>query len=306
MNITRRIHKVNWQATGRRFITEPLTAFVLIAAGIFALDAVQPEHEFMEGSESPAAAFSPSLPDLNTIVINQKMVSDIEEDFRWLHGTMPSAEETTQLVRRWIDEELVFREALAQQMYLTDGKMRGHFVEKVRLLWAGVPDDPTEMQLLDYYLDNLDEYHAEPRMSFTQVFYEQLPEDATEVLARLRAGEVVAGERYWLGDTMDNYAESILRTSFGGDFYNALAQAPLQQWIGPVESVRGFHFLQVSAMVQPEPLAYGDIRDRVAKDWLNAESFRRIAEQTAELEKRFLIVIEPDVPQTALAGIGNE
>jgi hypothetical protein len=296
---------VNWQGTGRRFITEPLTVFVVIAAGIFVLDAVRPA-QLMEDSVSPAVAFNLSSQELNTIVINRKMISDIEEDFRWLNGTMPSAEETAQLLRRWINEELVFREALAQQMYLTDGKMRAHFVEKVRLLWAGVPDDPSEMQLLDYYLDNLDEYHAEPRLSFTQVFYEQLPEDAAKLLVRLRGGEVVAGERYWLGDTMDNYAESILRTSFGGDFYNTLAQAPLQQWIGPVESVRGFHFLRLRSMVQPEPLAYGNIRDRVAKDWLNAESFRRITEQTAELEKRFVIVMEPDVPQTVLAEPGDE
>ncbi len=275
------------------FLSEPLTLFVLVAAVIFALDALRggPELEDPNAADEVTVAVNQQL---TTIVVSDAIVAQIVDDFRWLEGALPTSEQTSQLVRNWLDEELVFREAIVNEMYMNDGKMREHFVEKIRLMWAGVPDDPTEMELLTYYMDNLSEYYSEPRVSFTQIFYTEEPNDPAEILTSLQKGEQVEGDRYWLGDTMNNYAESILRTSFGGDFYSALTSASTDEWFGPLASPRGFHFVKVTAGMDAAPLAYENIRLRVAQDWLNAENFARVRERTAELNDRYTIIVETD------------
>ncbi len=295
-------HKANQQSSGdaaalrgrlARVLREPLTVFMLVAAGIFAFDAVVERDRSY--SDQASASYATVLDE--PIVVTPPVVSALQEDFTWLHGRAPDQAETDLLVQRWIEDEVVFREGLSQQMHLTDAMVRAAVIDKVRLLWAGVPDSPTEAELLNFYLVNMDKYYAEPRVTFEQVFFNSEPENASMLLKRLKRGEQVQGNGYWLGDTMTDYARSILRSNFGGSFYKSLVTAPLDEWIGPLRSSRGHHYVRVSEIRQPEPYAYESIRDRVARDWHEYQRTSRITEQTLALMGNYDIVRDPVIGQ---------
>lgn len=267
------------------FWREPLLLFTLVAAGIFALDALrsgEPEAE-------PAAAAATALPPLDTIVVDAPLVAALQEEFEWLEGVPPTPEQTGLLVQEWIDDELVFRHALREGLHLSDAKMREHLIEKVRLLWAGSAAPADDKALLDYYMANLDRYQAEPRISFVQAFYEVAPADPAAILATLNGGGTVDDDGYWMGSVMDGYAESILRTSFGGAFYLALQDAPLQRWIGPLAGPRGVHFVKVTERTPQAPLAFADIHDRIARDYEDQQLLDRVAARTAALRETFTV-----------------
>jgi len=270
----------------KKFLKEPLSIFVLVAVFIFAYDA------WFGGDEEGISSVSAfGMPD-NTLVVDDNIVALLQENFLWLEGRQPSDGETQRLLDLWIDEELLFREALAMQMHMNDGKMRAHLIEKVRMLWAGAPEPTDEADLLNFYMENMDEYYTERTASFSQVYFQELPADPESVLVRLQAGEVMAGDDYWLGNELNSYSESILRTSFGGAFFNELLEAPEGDWVGPLESARGFHYAKVTAIGEPALIAYRDIRDRISMDWADRQRRDAVRQRTEAVKKRFSIVME--------------
>lgn len=273
----------------KKFAEEPLTLFTAVAVGIFVYDAW-----FADYYDAPAEAYTViSESSVNdTVTVNDLVVEGLVENFTWMEGRAPTAQEKEQMIEFWVNEEVLFREALSQQMHLSDGKMRSHLIEKVRMIWAGSPEPESEADLLDHYLDNIEEYYTEPRVGFAQVFFQSKPENAAELLQELQAGGAVVGDNFWLGDTINGYAESILRSSFGGAFYMALESAPKGKWIGPLESPRGYHFVNVNDISESEVLPYAEVRYRVERDWIFSQRARAVSAHTEELKQGFTIVME--------------
>jgi peptidyl-prolyl cis-trans isomerase C len=272
-------------AKSRKLLTEPLSIFVLVAVVIFAYNAWSGSSDASDASDAVAAN------DRDVVVIDDATVAMLQENYAWLEGRRPTDAETQILISQWVDEEVLFREALAQQMHLSDSKMRAHLVEKVRMLWAGSPEPVDEAELLDFYMENMESYYTEPTLSFSQVYFEELTSDAAHVLSTLQAGEVVDGEPFWLGKNLNSYSESILRSSFGGEFYEALKAAPVDQWVGPVESVRGFHFARVSNKGEPELMPYQAVRERLDQDWSAYHRRQNVSVRTETVKERFTIVV---------------
>jgi hypothetical protein len=270
-------------------IREPLVIFVVISVLIFVTDMLRSD-PLEESFESTQAGFGGT--NLAQIEIEPVLVSALQEEFTWLQGREPNAEETESLIAEWLDQEITFRHTLVTEQHLNDGKVREHMIEKISLLWAGLPDDPTDVQVLQHYMDNIDFYYSEPKASFVHVYFDELPEDSTNIAARLNAGEDIAGDVYWLGNTMEGYAESILKTTFGGEFYQRLVDAPLNSWIGPLTSLRGFHYVTVSDVSPALPLKFEDVFARVRQSWMGAQQRRLISEQVELLRPQFTVVRE--------------
>lgn len=273
--------------TSSNLLKEPLTVFLVIAALIFLLDMLRPvpEEEVFESARTEAMRVN-----LARIEISDDLQRALTEEFTWLSGRAPSAEESAGLVDEWLQEEMIFRHTLMTGQHLNDGKVREHMIEKVSLLWAGLPDDPSDAQMLQHYMDNIDYYYSEPKASFAQVFFNQLPENSEDILARLNAGEAIAGDMYWLGSQIEGYAESVLRANFGGEFYQTVASAEQQRWIGPLTSPRGYHYINISEVTPALPLRFEDIYLRVRQSWLDAEQRRLISEQVDQLRSQFEVV----------------
>lgn len=267
----------------KNFLTEPLSVFVLVAVAIFG-------YNDWSGSSDASDTFAAA--DADVVVIDEATVHMLQENFAWLEGRQPTDAETQTLISQWIDEEVLFREALAQQMHLSDSKMRAHLIEKVRMLWAGSPAPVDEAELLDFYMENMESYYTEPTLSFTQVYFDELPANSSGILATLRAGETVEGKPFWLGKNLNSYSESILRSSFGGGFYEELKAAPLNQWIGPVESARGYHFALVTQKGESELMPYQVVRDRLDQDWADFHRRQNVSTRTETVKGRFTIVME--------------
>lgn len=266
----------------KKFLTEPLSVFVLVAVAIFGYNA---------WSSSSDASDAQAAGNNDVVVIDDATVMMLQENFAWLEGRRPSDAETQILISQWIDEEILFREALAQQMHLSDSKMRAHLIEKVRMLWAGSPAPVDEAELLDFYMENMESYYTEPTLSFTQVYFDELPVDANDILSALQAGETVEGNPFWLGKNLNSYSESILRSSFGGGFYEELKAAPLNEWIGPVESARGHHFALVTRKGESELMPYQAVRDRLDQDWADYHRRQNVSSRTETVKNRFTIVM---------------
>lgn len=287
--------KENLSGRGRlvkKAFREPLVIFLLLTAAIFIFDLLGQKPKV--SNELQQVAISLSAQDLFNIDVNDSLVSSLKERFFLLRGRQASELEVEKLVEDWIKDEMIFRHALSQNMHLGDPRIKAQLVEKMSLLWAGVPADPEQQEILDFYMNNIQKYYSEPRISFSQVFFEQLPQDQNSILQKLLAGNEIIGDGYWLGDEISNYTQNVMLSTFGAGFYKRLVSYPPGQWAGPLESSRGYHYVRHDGIEESAPLQFAEIYERVRRDVLGVEQGRRIAEQITKIESQFSISLGSD------------
>jgi hypothetical protein len=116
-----------------RWLRAPLLHFVLVGGGLFALDA-------WRGGRTDLAAARPA------IVVTAAQIAELREEHRRQTGAPPSPDEEAALVARAVDEELLYREALARGLDRGDRSIRWRLAEKMRFLGDGAETpDPGDL-----------------------------------------------------------------------------------------------------------------------------------------------------------------
>ena len=250
-------------------VRDPLFAFLVAGVALFG------GYQIIERAQKPPVVFTPQ--------VEQAMV----EEYEMLVGRPATAADKARIKRDYLAEELLFREAIDRNMHLTDGETRKQLVDKVRYLIAGAPLEPTDEQLVNHYADNLAQYRAEPRTSFTQVYRAQKPADAALLLAQLNAGERIPSDDFWLGRTFPRYGDSMVRGIFGQPFVATLKTAPDGRWFGPVQSPRGWHFVRKSESIPAAMIPFPAIKDQVRQDYMIAHSEAAIDKALSGLKEKY-------------------
>jgi len=257
------------RAMAGKAVRDPLVAFMVVGVALFG------GYHIVERAQKPPIVFTPQ--------VEQAMVGEYET----LVGRPATAADKARIKRDYLAEELLFREAIDRNMHLTDGETRKRLVDKVRYLIAGAPPEPTDEQLVNHYADNLAQYRAEPRTSFTQIYRTQKPADAALLLAQLNAGETIAGDDFWLGRAFPRYGDSMVRGIFGQPFVATLRTAPQDRWFGPVRSPRGWHFVRKSESIASAMIPFPAIRDQVRQDYMIAHSNAAIDKALSGLKEKY-------------------
>jgi len=254
-------------------LREPLVAFAGLGGAFFLL-------------------YHLSSADERVIEVSKSDQTSVIADYEMLTGRKADAAQKKVLVEDYIANEVLFREAIARGLHLTDRETRQKLTDKMRFLIAGAPAEPTEEQLIDFYSENLDLYRSEPKVSFDHVFYQAQPTDAPKLLKVLNDGGAVQGDEFWMGHQMVNYGQSMVRGMFGQAFLERIDRAPKGAWIGPIASIRGIHFVRVNGVSEPEMMPYVQVRDQVRQDWSNRQIEAAISGQMKVLKPKYEIHVE--------------
>lgn len=246
---------------------DPLFIFLIAAAAIFLL----------YGSVTASRA------EIEVTVAVQKSLS---EDYEMMTGHKPDAAARQKLIDDYVANELLFREAVARGMHMSDKTTKQRLIDRVRFMISGAPDDPSEDALLGFYASHPDLYRAEPRMSVNHVFYEKAPPpEVKSILARLNKGERADGDDFWMGHDLPNYGISMLRGMFGQPFLESLGKAPVGEWIGPIQSRQGWHLVRVSDRSDARLLPYPEARDQVLQDYNLRQTGAAVKKELARLKE---------------------
>ena len=257
----------------RRVLADPFTHFIIVASALF-------------------FAYSLHRPDKPHIAVSLAVQQSLSKEYELLHGQPPDAHALTELLDKHVADEVLFREALAQGLHLTDAKTRERLIEKLRFSLTDMVADPTPEELVNFYADNLPLYYSEPKLSFDQVFYTKLPADPVEVLGRLRSGEQLSGDPFWLGSHFEDYAQSMLRGVLGQRFVEGLHSAPVGEWFGPIESARGTHFVRMRGIAPSTLMPYTQVKDQVEQDWFARKRESSVQAKIHEAQEKYDITIE--------------
>jgi len=256
-------------ALRHKFFRDPLFHFLLIAAGLFTLNA----YTGREASES------------RLIEIDQARLDWLKNISRKEQGREPSAQELDFLIERYIREEVFFREALAMGMERDDVIVRRRLIEKLRFLMedVAVSSSPDDERLQQFF--ELEKAHfSEPETySFSHYYFSSesradAREDSGEALAQLiqeGAPSNRLGDPFMMSYHYANKSAKKISDSFGEGFSDSLVSLTPGQWAGPVASEYGWHLVKVSHRSSAYIPVFDDVKPQVLLLWqkLQQEKF---------------------------------
>ncbi|WP_133468941.1 peptidyl-prolyl cis-trans isomerase [Paraglaciecola marina] len=231
----------------KKLYQDPLVLFVIFGVIVFSLYSY-----LQQASEVP-------------IELSENNRTLFVKQLELLTGRAATPEDIAKIEKTYIQEEVLFREALAAGLHLSNSEIRETLVEEMRLQATGELSEPSEKDLVPYYLKHIKRYVIEPSLSFQHVFFEQQPE--ADILDKLSAGETVTGDEFWRGRTLPNYGISMIRGMFGQSFLETLESAATDEWYGPEQSLFGWHFVKVTASRPSMPLTYEQAQMQVRNDY---------------------------------------
>lgn len=227
-----------------------------------------------------------------TVSYTDETETALIENFEALTGRTATPGDRRRLRREFLTDELLFQEAVARGLYLTDAQVKGRLVERAKLALVGVPADPSVADVAEFYADNLALYEEEARVSFDQVYFVDAPAAPDVMLSRVASAEVVQGDPLWTGAAYPDYGHSMLRGLFGQAFLDKVRSLPVGTWTGPIRSTQGWHYVRVTGRSEATLAPFGLVRDQVSQDLVRARTEDALSTTLAELSLRYGVLVD--------------
>ncbi len=276
-----------------RILKEPLLHFTLIGALIWAL------YGFFGSSEEDAA-------EERLVRISAAEVEWLAESFTSRWNRPPTRDELDGLVRARIEEEVLYREALAMGLGEGDQVIRRRLGQKLEFAISDVltPAAPERAELAAWFVERVDDYTPPPRYWLTQIYLDPgrrgdgVLEDAARLRDELNNGEASTDDVRSLSDSVmlesdfSGYSAAELTRHFGRDFVDGLSTLEPGVWHAPVLSGYGVHVVRIADMVVAPPPEFDAVAERVRADWTQSQRETLNAQYRESLMAAYEIEVE--------------
>jgi hypothetical protein len=256
----------------KRLLREPLIHFLLIGALLFGLYGLMP-------SAGPATAAS------KQIRLSQGEITQLTLLFQSQWRRPPTPQELERLVENKVQQEILYREALAMGLDKDDEIVKRRMAQKMQFLAEDVAAarEPTAAELKAWFEQNSARFAQPPRLSFRHLYFspdrrgERARDDAQQALTKLTgepADTKIAGalaDPFMFQDFYRDRAPDYLAKEFGPPFALAVARLPPGSWQGPVESGFGWHLVFVDTLIPGRVPAFEEVEPDVRTAWLNEQ-----------------------------------
>lgn len=291
--VSGRVRKGRSGALLRRVLREPLLHFFLIGLALFL-----------------ASEWHREASDPYRIVIGPERIETLANDYRMQYGVAPTPVQLKDLVDRYADDEILFREGESLKLGEGDEIVRRRVVQKMQFLVQNLhaPAEPSEVQLRSFYQSNKARYITPERRSFTHIYFS--PDKSGDAAARARALAVLATLKPGNGrapERGDAFPDLYDYSGFGIDeatrlfghssFAYALFKAPIGKWSGPYRSGYGYHLLLVESDAPAALPPFANVRDRVRSDYLEAVQREQDEANFHRLKAKYTIVFSRQAVQ---------
>lgn len=268
------------------WLREPLLHFALLGALLFAVD-----HIIASGRADPF-----------TIVMSPEVDREARTLFVAARGREPDAAELQALRQRWLDNEVLYREGLAQQMDRGDAAIRERVIFKALSMVDAGTRLPAidEAQLRRWFEQRRAKYDEPARYDFQEAVLSGAADEAAvrgfvDALNAGMPGDAQAGLRVFKARPHATVVQG-----YGAEFARALEQAAPGRWLA-IQGKDGWRAMRLDAVTQPRPAVFEALRGVLLQDWTDAT----LAEQRSAAVKGLAAKYKLRVDGTAgAAGAG--
>jgi PPIC-type PPIASE domain len=234
-----------------------------------------------------------------------------EGEVLWLKETFanqwqrqPTGEELGGLVAGLLEEELLAREAKTLGLDQNDTIVRRRLAQKLAFLVDDTSRvaEPNEEDLRQFYATNAERFRVEPRLSFTQIFFnptrrQHAESDAKAALVLISTADgnhraTTIGDPTLLETEFHDVDPRTISNLFGADFARTVSMLKPGSWAGPVKSGYGVHLVRVTDR-RPEMLRpFEEVRPKVLQEWRREREKLTKARYLRKLREKYGVVID--------------
>jgi hypothetical protein len=277
------------RAFSKRLSRKPFLQFLALGAIIFAV-----AHLAQQGRDASQ----------RRILVDAQLRQRIVQTSQTQSGFTPAPAQLERLIDDYIDDQVMYREALRMGLDQDDEIIRRRLIQKVQFLQqdlAGVPD-PQESELRAYYSAHPELFTSATSVSFEQLYFSADHGGSTKAESRARHAldQVRRGSATSLALLDDPFpfqiaAEDLTRVDAARIFgdtgiVEALFSTSEGQWSEPVRSAYGWHLIKVDHRQSAKVAEFSQVRTQVESAY--REEQRQAAQQRelAALRARYDIV----------------
>lgn len=262
----------------RSLLCEPLLHFTLVAALLVGA------HRLYSAHARPEVKVTP------------EWLDSLGRDFELKAGRSPEAAERTKLAHGWLENEILYREAL-KTGHTDDPRVRSLLAAIYREQLEPVIADPSDSDLEAFRKQHPEPFHYPAQVSFEQATFATATEISAGMLEKLRTGSPPPqAPALHLPNPMPLTWLPQLEKTFGREFANAVIAATPGEWTGPLTSSRGVHFIKVIRYEAAREMPIEDIRPALVAKWLEAQRNAAVSAKVAEMRANYRIELPPGIP----------
>ncbi|MCB0219788.1 MAG: peptidyl-prolyl cis-trans isomerase [Chrysiogenetes bacterium] len=259
----------------KRIVREPLFQFLLVGALLFGAHGAF-------GGESAGR-------DSRVIEVPPEMIKGLRDEFLLRTGQPAAHSDLEGAVRSYVENEVLYREALRWGLDRDDPIVRRRLVQKMRFVVedGALAQAPTREKLLAFFESDPERFERPATSSFDHVFlasdrHENLSDDAARVLAALQKNDGdwrARSDGFLWGASFEKVADGRLSEMMGEDAAALIGDLEVGAWQGPVPSPFGLHLVRVRERNAARVPEFEEARTEIYQAFLEDE--RESARRTA-------------------------
>ena len=276
----------------QKILKEPLLHFLIISIGFFV---------FYSSNNKTS---DKSIIAKSEIVISQSQVRNIKNQFERVWKRQPTEQETKGMLKGYIKEEILYREALSLGLDRDDTIIRKRMAQKIDFLFSDIASiaEPTEEQLEKHYHDSQSKYTRDVQLTFSHIYLNPtkhdntLKTDAEKIIATLKnkkADPADLGDPIMLEPIFNKIETSQINNLFAENFATDISTLETGKWQGPIKSGYGYHLVKIDQRIESQPTPFEEIRTIVKRDWKAIKQKESNDATYALMKQRYKITIEP-------------
>jgi PPIC-type PPIASE domain len=241
-------------------LREPLLHFVLIGTALFGFYRWK----------------VPADPVGRRIVITRGVVDDLVTQHVAARGREPSPAELKRLIESYVHDEILYREGVALGLDRDDIVVKRRVRQKIEVMAEeeAAARTPTAQDLSAYLAANQARFLQPAILTFEQV-----------------------GKPSLLPQRMMQTPADLVARDFGPSFAAALEKAPVGEWVGPIDSSFGAHYVRVSDRTPAVVPKLADVHDVVVREWEHERRQRARNDAYARMRRAYDVTIDTE-PRT--------
>jgi len=273
----------------KKVLCEPLFHFLIIGVIIFIFWGVWGDNS---GS------------DREQIIVGSARIEQIKDAWKKQWRREPTEKELESLIEQFVQEEVLYREALNMGLEKEDSIIRRRLAQKMQFLIQDIADRklPEEAELKAFFNQNPEQYQSPARISFTHVYFNRdrrkntVLRDARDVLVGLqtrnpeRAPE--KGDPFMLNLDYVRVSKQETARLFGKPFAEDLFALRPGPWQAPIQSGYGIHLVRLVEYIPARLSEFSEVAERVRQEYTAVQRRKANEKAIQALKDRYKIVID--------------
>ena len=263
-----------------KLLREPLVQFLFIGAVLFAAD-----HYLTLQRDDPQQIF-----------IDADRVAWLVEVFQQGQGRLPEREEIDNLIVKWSQNEIFYREAQAMGLDRGDEMMRSRLILKMRNILFNriVKETPGDGELRQWFELNRAKYDVPPHYTFEQFPLVNIQDEAKAKQFAEELADKPVPEHF--ASNLRSYPRrpaTNIQALFGETGRDALVAAPAGHWLA-VRSMKGWHLARITEQQPSIPAEFDTVKTRVSKEFQEIATELQLVDMSTEIADKYQLHHEFD------------